>query len=217
MNWRTENLKDLRLLERRGFTPLSADLPAGDGDLAVRIEQHNARITRATARLRTLADDRQRLTEGRAWRDRDSAELLAESLRLHREAWDALLELRRVLQERGAILEALKGHWLEQYRACSKECDQIVAAAEQRLEKKRLRLIEAVPATAGRHFAELVASEQTVIDARARVTAARSAFENAAAAHRDVDGDLRAVAVRQDELFRAMMSGPLAALSGEVR
>jgi len=205
VDWHTANSKDLQLLERRGFAPLNADPAAGDGDLVTRIEQHNARTAQAAARVRTLAEDRKRLADFGAWQEKDFTELMAERSRVNSEAWDAPLELRRVLQEREALLEQLKGRLREQYQARDEECNRTVAAAERRLDKEHRRLMKAVPATAGSHFADLVASDESVRTARARLAAARNAFEDAASAHRYLAGDLRLVTTRQREVFAAMV------------
>lgn len=216
MDWQTANSKDLQLLERRGFAPLNADQAAGHADLVARIEQHNTRTSQAAARVRALLDARKAIADCDAWQERDCAALMAERSRVTQEGWDALLELRRVLQEREALLEQLRGRLFDRYRACDEEHSRTVAAAERRLDKERRRLMKTVPSIAGSHFADLLASDESVSTAKARLAAARSAFEDAAAAHRYIAGDVRFVTTRQREVFAALMGGPPGVLSCEV-
>lgn len=201
----TDNHKDLRLLDVRGLTPLDPQMVGGETDLLAMIEGHNDRCACATARLRQLAEDRRRLAEFDTCRDRSGTELMAERARLRGATWDALRELRHVLEEREDVLGQIAQRLRERYDASDEEHDRTVAAAEKRLARERRRLERTNPSTAGSHFADLVEDDASVQAAAERNASSRRAFEEAADARRNVAADLRAVTTRQREVFAAMV------------
>jgi len=81
-----------------------------------------------------------------------------------------------------------------------------VATAEKRLRKDRRRLEQANPATAGSHFADLVAGQKPVAEAAEALASAREALESVSVARRAIGGDLSAVAARQREVFAQMLA-----------
>jgi hypothetical protein len=76
MEFHTDYSRDVRLLDLRGLTPLDAEVVTGDLDLRAMIQGHNARCVRASARLRQVAEDRQRLGDFNTWECKDSATVL---------------------------------------------------------------------------------------------------------------------------------------------
>jgi hypothetical protein len=205
MDWRTENAKDGRLLNLRGLAPLDPSAVAADGDLVAMVEGHNTRLARAVDRLGQLAADRQRLADFDAWQETDSADIAAARSRVRNESWDAVLELRRLLLERDALLAQMETRLRGRYGRASDAHDQAVAAAEKRLRKERRRLERANPATAGGHFADLVADEEPVSDAAERMAAAREALESTSADRRHLAAGLRAVTERQREVLAKLI------------
>ena len=206
MDWQAENAKDVQLSNLTSLAPLEPSAAATDGDLAGMLEAHNARLARAADRLRRLASERQRLADFDAWQRAESADIATACSRVRRESWDAILELRRVLEERQAILG-------EMTRRLEQRCDSLeqkhgaaVAAAEKRLGKERRRMEKANPATAGSHFADLVAGQKPVAEAAEALAAARETLEFVCAARRAIGGDLSAVAARQREVFAMLMA-----------
>jgi hypothetical protein len=199
MDWRTENVKDGRLLNLRGLAPLGTSAVAADGDLVARTEVHNARLARAVDRLRQLAADRQRLADFDAWREADSADFAAARSRVSRESWDALLELRRGLGEMEKRLR-------DRYVALDEAHSAAVAAAEKRLARERRKIEKANPYNAGLRFAQVVADDELVAQAAENLAAAREAFESVAASRRAIGGDLRAAVTRQREVFAGMVA-----------
>ncbi len=201
----TDCHQDLRLLDLRGLTPLSVDMAGAEMDFAAMISKHNDRCARAAARLRQLAEDRRRLGEFDVWRNTHSATLLAEQARLRGATWDALLELRHVLEEREDVLAQIAQRLRERYDAAHQEHHETVAAAERRLARERRRFERANPSTAGSHFAELVEDDPVVEAAAERHASSRRTFEDAAEARRNVAADFRAVTTRQREVFAAIV------------
>jgi len=108
MNVGTENAKDMQLLNLRGLAPLDTSAVAADGDLVAMVEVHNARLARGVDRLRHLAADRERLADFDAWLAAESADIATARCRVRREALDAVLELRRVLEEREVLLSEME-------------------------------------------------------------------------------------------------------------
>jgi hypothetical protein len=206
MDWRTENAKDMQLLNLRGLAPLDTSVVAADGDLVAMAEVHNARLARAADRLRQLAADRERLADSDAWQQADSADIATARSRVRRESWDAILELRRILEEHQAILGEMARRLEKRCNSLDEAHSAAVAAAEKRLGKERRRMERDNFATAGSHFAQVVADEEPVAQAAENLDAAREAFESVAAARRAVGGDLSAVTTRQHEVFAAMVA-----------
>lgn len=206
MNVRMENAKDMQLLNLRGLAPLDTGVVAADGDLVAMVEVHNARLTRAVDRVRQLAADRERLANFDGWQQADSADIGAARCRVRRESWDAILELRRVLEEREALLREMEGRLRDRYSALDEAHSAALAAAEKRLAKERSALEKANPYNADSRFVELVAGEEPVQEAGEDLAAAREAFESVAAARRAVGGDLTMVTMRQREVFAWLMA-----------
>lgn len=205
MDWRTENAKDMQLLNLRGLEPLDTGAVAADGDLVAMVEVHNARLTRAADRLRQLAADRERLARFDGWQQADSADIAAARCHVRRESWDAVLALRRVLEERAPLLGEMENRLRGRYFALDEAHSATLAAAERRLDKERRKMELANFATAGGHFAALVADEEPVREASDRFVAAREAFESVAAARRAIGYDLTVVTTRQREVFVWLM------------
>lgn len=198
---RTENAKDLQLLNLMGLAPLGAGTVAGDGGLVTMVESHNERLARAAERLRQLAADRERLADFDAWQEADSADIATARCHVRRESWDAILGLRRVLVERDAILGEMEQYLRERYQALGDEHNGAVVAAETRLAGERRVIEKANPYNAGPRFAEVVAAEEPVAAAAEKMDSAREALESIAAARRAVGSDLRTVAARQREVL----------------
>jgi hypothetical protein len=206
MDWRTENAKDVRLLDLRGLAPLDAGVVAADGDLVAMIEAHNTRTARAVEHVRQLTEDRRHLADFDGWQDAGGVDLAAERSRIRHEGWDAILGLRRVLEEREALLGEMEARLGRRYQDLGAARDRAVESAEKRLVGERRALEKANPYTAGGHFGALVADEEPVAEAAGKMAAAREALESVAAARRAVGGDLSAVTTRQHEVFAAMVA-----------
>jgi hypothetical protein len=204
MDWRTENAKDGQLLHLGGLAPLNADVVGGDSDLVAVIEPHNAQTVQAVARVRELAEGRERLADFDRWEEADSVEMAVARSLVTREAWDAILGLRRVLLEREAILKQMADRLRDRHNCLVDVHTDTVAAAEKRLAGERRRLEQANYGTAGGHFADLVADDESVAESADAVTAAKEAFESVASARRAVGGDMSMVKTRQREVFAAM-------------
>jgi len=206
MDWRTENAKDMQLLNLRGLAPLDATVVASDGGLVAMIEANNTRTARAVERVRQLAEDRRRLADFDAWLDADGVDLSVERSRVRREGWEAILGLRHILEEREALLGEMETHLKERYQNLGAAHDRAVARAEKRLAGERRALERTNPYTAGGHFGALVADEEPVAEAAGRMAAARQALESVAAARRAAGADLSAVRTRQREVFALMVA-----------
>jgi hypothetical protein len=206
MDWRRQNTNDVQLLSLKGLAPLDASAVAADGDLVGVVEMHNARLARATERVRRLAAERERLADFDAWQQADSADIAAARCRVKRESWDAILELRRVLEERQAILGQMQARLGERCDGLDEAHSAAVAAAEKRLGKERRRMERDNFATAGSHFADLVAGQKAVAEAAEVLASAREALESVSVARRAVGGDLSAVAARQREVFAKILA-----------
>jgi hypothetical protein len=206
MNVGTENTKDMQLLNLRGLTPLDTSAVAADGDFVAMVEVHNARLARAVDRLRQLAADRERLADFDAWLAAESSDIATARCHVRREAWDAILELRRVLEERETLLVEMEGRLRNRYCALDDAHSAAVAKAEKRLAKERPALEKANPYNAGSRFVELVANEAPVAGAAEALASAREAFESVAAARRAIGGDLTMVTTRQREVFAWLMA-----------
>lgn len=201
----TNASSDLRLLDLRGLTPLNLEMAGGELDLRGMLESHNNRCARASSRLRQLIEDRRRLGDFDAWKHKGSSTLLAERARLRSATWDALLELRHVLEEREHVLTEVEQRLREQYYDADRAHDQAITATEKRLARERRRLERTNPATAGSHFAEIVEADASVQAAAERSGSSRRAFEDTAQARRNLSADLRAVTMRQREVFAVMV------------
>lgn len=201
----TDHAKDVRLLDLRGLAPLDPDMAGAEMDLSGMIESHNERCSRAVARLRQLSEDCRRLGDFDAWAHKKSAALLAEGARLRAETWDALWEARHAIEEREDVLAQVQQRLREQYDAAYQEHQETIAATEKRLARERRRLERTNPNIARSHFAELVEDDRQVQAAAERNATSRRAFEDAAGARRNLAADLRAVAMRQREVFSAMI------------
>jgi len=206
MDWQMENSKDMQLLDLGCLASLETVAAAADADLAGKVEIHNARRVRAAERLRRLVAERQRLGDFDAWQHADGADIAAARSRVRRESWDAILELRRVLEERQVILEQMEARLAARYEGLEQAHGAAVAAAERRLGKERRRMEKANPATAGSHFADLVAGQKPVAEAAEALASARETLESVCAARRALGGDLSAVAARQREVFAMLMA-----------
>jgi hypothetical protein len=206
VDWRTENAKDMQLLNLRGVAPLDASAVAADGDLVGVVKMHNARLVRAVDRLRRLASDRERLANFDTWQQAESADIATARCRVRREAWDAILEVRRVLDERQAILGQMQARLGERCDGLDEAHSAAVAAAEKRLARERRRMERANFATAGSHFADLVAGQKPVAEAAEVLASAREALESVSVARQAVGGDLSAVAARQREVFAKILA-----------
>ncbi len=206
MDWCAENSKDMQLLDRLRLVALDIGMAAGDVDLLAMIEGHNDRAALATARLRILAAERRCLTDFDAWRERDAAELMAERARLRGETWDALRELRHVLEEREDVLGQIEQRLLEQYRDADQQHDRAVATAERCLAKERRVLQKVNPSAAGSHFAELVADDESVRQATREQAAAHEALTGIVAARRSIVTALSDITARQRALFMALVT-----------
>lgn len=206
MDWQTENAKDVQILNPRGLAPLDASAVGADGSLAGMVEMHNARLARAGARVRQLAADRERLADFDAWQQAESTDIAAARCRVRRESWDAILELRRALEERQAILGQMQARLGERCDSLDEKHSTAVAAAEKRLRKERRRIERANPANAGSHFADMVAGQKPVAESAEALASAREALESVSVARRALGGDLSAVAARQREVFAQMLA-----------
>jgi len=205
MDWQMENSKDMQLLDLGCLASLETVAAAADADLAGKVEIHNARRVRAAERLRRLVAERQRLGDFDAWQHADGADIAAARSRVRRESWDAILELRRVLEERQVILEQMEARLAARYEGLEQAHGAAVAAAERRLVKERRRLERANFATAGSHFADLVASEPPVAEVAEELASTRRALESVSTARRAVEADLGRIAARQREVFARML------------
>jgi len=208
MNWQMENVKDVKLLDLASLAPLDASAVAADDSLAGMVEMHNARLARAVDRVRRLAADRQHLADFTAWQAADSADIATARCRVRRESWDAILELRRVLEECQTILGEMARQLGKQRDNLDEKYSAIVASAEKRLCRERRGLERANPATAGSHFADLVAGQKPVAEAAEALAAARQALDAVSAERRAVGSDLSAVAARQREVFASSAPMP---------
>jgi len=201
MDSQVENAKDKQLLGLAGLAPLGTDTVLTDTDLVGLIETHNARLARAVERLRRLAAERKRLGDFSAWQQAESVDIATARSHVRRESWDAVLELRRLLEERQAILWQMETRLDRRCDQLSKAHSAAVAATEKRLRKQRREMERQNYATAGGHFADLVAEEPRVAQAAESLVSTRRALDSASAARRAVVDDLSAVTARQRELF----------------
>lgn len=195
-----------QLLNLRGLAPLNASTQIGDENLVALIERHNARTARIASRIDQLDTDRKRLADFNIWQSADGATVLAERARLRREEWDVLLEIREALQEREVVLKQSEEGLFAQYQSAEREHDRAVRDAERRLASERRALLKASPGTAGSRFADLIENDESVDACATQLVAARRKFEEAAAARRNLAADVRAVVVRQRELFASLLS-----------
>lgn len=205
MNWRDSNAKDTQLLDRCFLAPLDAAVVAGEGSLLDLVEHHNSRAAQVATRGRQLAADRERLSQIDVWQETASVEFMAECARVRREAWDALLELRRVLRDRESILRQVEENLDARYRDAEVEHSQVVAIAERGLKAERRMLEKSVPSTAASHYADLVATEDSVAASAQRLSAVRRLLDGTAAARRACTADVGAVVARQRELFSVFL------------
>lgn len=199
------NDKVIRLAQCTSLEALSPALAEADRELAQQIERHNAMLEQAAAGLRAVRDARRALADFESWRDRSGADLLAERMRLQQRIWDALRDLGRALVKRDVLLKRLLEHWAEQYRLRDEAYDRAVTAAERKLSGIRRKLRASVPASAERHFAELVESEPSVRAAQAHLAAAEQVFNSLTEAQRALVHDLREAQTRQRELFAELV------------
>jgi hypothetical protein len=205
MDWHAESSKDAQLLERCDLVPLDVGLAAGDVDLLAMVEGHNDRTALATGRLRILAAERQNLTNFEAWQDHTAAELMAERARLRTATWDALRELRQVLEEREDVLGQIELRLLEQYHDASQARDRAVATAKRDLAREHRLLQRVNPANADRHFGQLVASDEGVQQSARQQTAALDALNGIADSKRKIVVAQSTVRSRQREVFAALL------------
>jgi hypothetical protein len=204
MDWRTENAKDLQLLNMDSLTPLDSSSVAADGDLVALIEVHNTHVVNAVERVRRLAADRERLANFDAWRKVDSATPADAQVHVDHESWDVMLELHLLLKDRETLLLEMMKRLRERYEQRDDEHTKTVALAEKRLAKQRRALERSNYATAAGHFNDLVADDEVVSRAAGNLASARDAYESAASARRTVLGDMSKVLVRQREVFTEM-------------
>ena len=186
--------------------PLDTSGVAADGDLVAMAEVHNARLTRSVDRLRQLAADRERLANFDGWQQADSTDIGVAQLHVKRESWDAILELRRIIEECEAILGEMEKRLRERCDSLYEAHSAAVAAAEKRLAKEWPALEKANPYNAGSRFTDLVAAEEPVAEASEKLASAREAFESVAAERRAVAGELTSATARQREVFHLMVA-----------
>ncbi len=204
MNWVSENAKDEQLVRKLGLGPLAVSgLVPGEG-LGIPIELHNARLGRVEDRARRLIADRARLGDVDNWAAADSTALLAERDRLRHESWDFLQELRAVVQDRRDVLDQV-GTWLGELGGdLSHDHEQAEKSAANALAKERREIERRTPATAAAHFSNLVANQEPVREAAARVDAAQATFNEVNAARLHLSNGLSEIMRRQRDLFQTL-------------
>lgn len=206
MDWKAENASDARLLELRSLQPLGASAVAEEEDLVGLIETHNFRRTRAIERVRILAGDRKRLDDFDVWIRADSADVDTARCHVHREEWDMLVGLRRLLEERLLILDQMERRLRDRSARLEGTYSIAVAEAEKRLSRQRRELERAVPVTAAGHFYDLVMSEPPVVEAARALNGAQRDVEAASSAQHGIQGDLTVVSRRQREVFARLIA-----------
>lgn len=206
MDWQMENRRDAQILELRSLAPLNGTIIAAASTFTPDIEKYNGRVARAAARLGRLAEKRLGLADFKAWQDADGAAIADQRSQVRCEAWDAMVQCRRLLRERERLLVQIERGLQDQRSARSQEHDKAVMAAERRLAAERHALQEANPLTASSHLADLVDADDAVHTAGQRRDAARIALQEVASARHAITSDECVVTARQREVFLTLVS-----------
>lgn len=103
-HWITENSGDGLMLDRSDVYPIPEAYAAGKEKVVVQIQRHNKAVRKLVERFFVLNNDRKRMLEPYLWRDIDADTIAAEKRRVTTEAWNVLVEFRRLLKERAEML-----------------------------------------------------------------------------------------------------------------
>lgn len=129
-DWIEENRQDAAMLGRIDRTPLEAAIPEGQDELVKLIDRHNAARAALEDRFNRLAEERSARQHSEAMFLHDSATLRVEHQRLVDEAWDVLVDLRKLLQQRQDVLDQLLTHVSRQWADLQEQRDAAFAKAE---------------------------------------------------------------------------------------
>jgi hypothetical protein len=201
MDWTKESSKDSLFLQRLGLEPIDPALAGGDQRLEERLGENNEKVAMLTSRFAALAKDRERLVDHQNWLDAGAADILTYVARLRQESWDSLLDVRELLEYRGAILEGLFTAASQRVAELSSQHDAIRDRAAKALKREHHHMVAANPVTAGRHFAELVDSAEDVAAACQKTALAQAILERVLTARRKQENNLWTVNARQREVF----------------
>jgi len=198
-----QNKKDETLLRRVDLAPLDRATPGVDEELATAIDACNQAQERVLARFKDLTERRQALAEPGAWLNRDWADLAEARSSARRESWDAVIELRRVVEVRAPVLASMRQAVRRRQVELEGQREQLVKRTAKKMSSEREKYVKVNPQRGAMHFMNMVVSTEPVEAADEEIRQVRQKAARLDDFHLHVIDAARAVGNRQEELFAA--------------
>jgi len=203
MQWTDENAKDVEILKRVDLSPLETGPAEGSEQLVKKVQRHNKALSDLTQRFETLARDREELNRADHWFARDSKAVLAERRRVLAESWDALVTLRKLIQERKDLLQQLLAHVAGKVSDLDGQCGQAFDSARKAISRVNRDFLKAEPVRAQTWVEADADSDDAVVALREQIAPLQAIFRVLESAyHRTGCGN--ALTVRQREVYEQL-------------
>ena len=169
MDWNAQNDSDTAVLNRIDRSPLDASLVEGDEQLASLVEQHNTDLAELEARIRQLTDDRAAMVHAEDLFVCNSGAVRAVHRRLVDESWDVLVTLRKLLDQREALLRQMEEHVTTRWNDLREQRDEAFAKAEKALAREHRSYVKAEPLRGQAYVEELATNDEAVTALNQRI------------------------------------------------
>ncbi|MBI1367092.1 MAG: hypothetical protein GC162_00410 [Planctomycetes bacterium] len=200
MNWTQQNNADTRMLDRIDQSPLDASQVEGNQQLVESIDSHNRAITALTTRFNKLAGDRQALSDADNWSAHDAEAVVSARRRVSAEAWDVLVALRRLLDDRADLLNQIEAHMADKAHGLAEQLEEALHDARGSLQRKHRQYLKAEPVHGPAYIAQQAEDDQTVVALREQV----DRWEQALSSHQSLrhrNEQRAALTFRQREVY----------------
>lgn len=200
MNWIEQNVQDEKMLRLLNLELLSQDIVAHGEGLAELVGRHNDGLVRLTERFGKLADDRKAINSPDKWVGQDSNVVVAERRRLVTESWDALVALRRALDEREELLGKLESHIRGKLASLRQQQEEAFDEARKALVRKHHDYLKSEPVRGQAYVSSLAENDDAVAELR-RQAMALTQVMHAVQSAKYKAGHNTPVTIRQREVF----------------
>ena len=203
MQWTDENAKDVEMLKRVDLSPLETGPAEGSEQLVTKVQRHNKALNDLTERFEKLAGDREELNRADHWFAHDSKAVLAERRRVVAESWDALVTLRKLIQDRKNVLQQLLARVASKTSDLEEQYSQALDSAVKAISRANRDYLKAEPVRAQAWVEAEADSDDAVVSVREQITPLRAIFRVLESAyHRTGCGN--ALTVRQREVYEQL-------------
>ena len=203
MQWTDENAKDVEMLKRTDLSPLDTGPAEGSEQLVKKVQRHNKALIDLTERFEKLARDREELNRSDHWFGHDSKAVLAERRRVVAESWDALVTLRKLVQDRRDLLDQLHTHVAGKISNLDEQYGQAFDTAVKAISRENRSYLKAEPVRGPAWVEAEAENDNSVVALREQIAPLQDILSGLSSAYHRT-GRNSALTFRQREVYEQL-------------